>query len=203
MGCLGSHLAPEAAGCQPSNEGCTQLLKHLGLIYIIIFNTTPRPPTWSLDCWRSYCTMCSTSSTCSSRAVKVHRRDGAWVSTGHQGVVRECGAIPHSAIQGCQHRWCKVLGKPWRYCGPLLALVTERSCEGAVCCISWDRTNTSQLSGIDFWQRIQEAAAVLASSSPPPLYYNACCSEILNSAINNLLYQQHAFALFEMVLWGK
>lgn len=98
----------------------------------------------------------------------VHRGDGSSGSAGHQGAGGECGAIPCSAIRGCQHCRCKVLGKPWRYRGPLLALVTEQSCEGAAYRISWDRTNTSQLSGIDFWQRIQEAAAVLASSSPPP-----------------------------------
>lgn len=90
MGCLGSHLAPEAAGCQPSNEGCTQLLKDLGFIYIIIFNTTPCPPTWSLDCWRSYCTMRSTSSVCSSRAVKVQQ---AWRGLSLHWPPRSCQGV--------------------------------------------------------------------------------------------------------------
>lgn len=80
--------------------------------------------------------MCSTLSICGSRAVVAHRGDGSSGSAGHQGAVRECGAIPHSAIQGCQHRQCKVLGKPCRDRGPLLALVMEWSCEGAAYCIS-------------------------------------------------------------------
>lgn len=155
------------------------------------------------NCWRSNCPMCSTLSMCSSRVVMVHRSSKSLGSTGHQGALEECSGIPCSTIPGRQHHPCKVLGKPWWYLGPLLALVTEWTYEGAAYHFSWDRTNMFQLSGIDFWQRIQEAAAVLAYSSPPPLYYNVCCSEILNSAINNLLYQQHAFALFEMVLWGR
>lgn len=195
------HLAAAAAGNSPLGEDCTLLLKHLDFICITIFHTllshSLSPHLHGLSVAGGVTVPCAPHALHAAAelwwVLRLHWSLRSW----------ESSAVPLSAIQGCQHWWCKVLGEPWWCCGPLLALVTEQSCEGCVHCLSWDRTNMSQLSGIDFWQRIQETAAVLAFLYPPPLYYNACCSEILNSAINNLLYQQHAFALFEMVLWGR
>lgn len=101
---LAFHLAPAAQVANPAMRAallCSwNTLVLFALLSLIPFSLSPPMPihtfTWSLDHWRSYCTMCSTSPMYSSRAVMVHRDDGSQAARATEELA---GSVVPSLVQ--------------------------------------------------------------------------------------------------------
>lgn len=207
-----SHFLPqtEAVGCHGFPPCCNSThhwvrtalcswnrLILFALLVFIPFSLSLLTPTFA--CWRSYCAMCSPSSPCSSRAVVMLGRGGSLGSSGHWGAGKAVLSLSQPS------RGASTVGAR---CWESLGGAFVSTCHGAelwgVCALPFLRQN-KYISAFWHWFLTKDSRNCSCSGFlvPSPTLLQCCCSEILNSAINNLLYQQHAFALFEMVLWGR